>query len=101
MKLLNLQIELQSNKEVTVNGRPLNYLRNHDIELEEKVIEKNVSLEQQWIVLCEMRKLEARLESAYRKSRIRAGEITESSKVVSSGAKGIPGTSIGKMPGHK
>jgi hypothetical protein len=100
MKLFEVVVEMQGNKELVINGRPPHYLRDHDLPVEEKVIERNVSLEHQWMLLCELKKLVAKLEFAYKKSRIRNGEITDST-LITSGAKGVPGTNIGKMPGHK
>lgn len=100
MKLFEIVAEFHGNKEVTVNGRPLQGLKDCDIPVEEKVIEKNVSLEQQWFLLCEVRKLIGRLEFTYHKSRLRAGGATDS-RLITSGAKGVGGTSIGKLPGSK
>ena len=100
MKMLELMVEMTPNKEVRVNGRPLHYLRDHDVPVEEQVIVKNVPLDQQWMVLCELKKIVGKLEFAYRRSRINAGEVTNPINITT-GAAGIPGTNIGKMPGLK
>jgi len=97
MKLFEVVVELRGNREITINGRQLQYLKDHDMLLEEKILGKNVSLDQQWAVLCEMRKLVAKLEFVYKKSRIRAGEVTNPT-LITSGAKGINGTIIKSLP---
>ena len=90
MRVIELVVELKGNREVTING--LNSARGQFL-LEEKVIEKNLTLEQQHHIMCELRKLISRMLDVNHKSRIRAGEVVAPRTVVS-GAKGVSGTSI-------
>lgn len=75
MKILEIVAELQPNREVTVNGRNTAAAGNA-VNLDEKLIEKQLSLEQQWELLCLMQQTVAKLFHTYHRSRIRAGETT-------------------------
>lgn len=73
MIIIDFRAELHGNREVTLNGYPLT--RGEGM-IEEKVIEKTLTLDQQWELITMLRKLSAKAEHAYRCARIRAGEDT-------------------------
>ena len=102
MKIIEFTAELHGNRDVTLNGR-----RVEDSEplLEEKAIFKTLTLDQQWMLLCHVRKMLNKLDHTYHKSRVRAGELSmseldsasRSRHNVSSGSLGVEGTSIRKL----
>lgn len=100
MKIINFQVELLPNSEVIVNGRSLN---NSCAEIDEKVLTKRVSLEQQWRLMCEVHKLLNRMVDNYNKGRVRAGEINheeyDRARIISAGS-GIPGV-VAPLPKGK
>lgn len=71
--VLELTVELHGNKEVSINGRPSN---SGGGVLEEKLFSRLDPL-QQWHVLCELKKLMAKVNFLYTKGRVLRGEITE------------------------
>ena len=90
MRIADFTLELHGSSEVTLNG--VNVLTEGKTlhMLEEAVFLKQLTPQQQWAILCEMRKMLARMESAYNKGRVLRGEITEGdAKTVTSGAQGI------------
>jgi hypothetical protein len=97
MKILELVVELHGNKEVSINGIPINKggMLHH---LEEKIFLRQVAPDQQWRILCELRQLLARAEHAYTSGRVLRGEITEGDALaIRSGAEGVPNTGIGRL----
>lgn len=100
MKIINFQVELLGNREVIINGRPV---PKGTAEVEEKVIFKTVTLDQQWNTLCELWKLLTKLTDVYNRSRVRAGEISmdmyDKGRIISAG-QGIPGV-VGALPRGK
>jgi hypothetical protein len=98
MKLLRFDLELVG-QEILLNGIPI--YKGHQ-GFDEKLLEKYSNLEQQWQLMCELRKLCSKIETIYLKNRTKLGEISmdqyESlSKGVTSAMDGIPGTTIGSL----
>ncbi len=96
MHVVELMVELHGVRQVTINGTDVDrggVLHRAD----EKVFRKQLSPDQQWRVLCEVKQLAARLEHAYRQGRLERGEITEEKTGTRSGAGGVPGTNIGPL----
>jgi hypothetical protein len=73
MRIFLLDVALQGFNEVTVNGRRL---ETGDAEIDEKIIAKKLSLEQQWQLICVMKKNINKLYAVYRDARVASGEIT-------------------------
>lgn len=96
MRVIELMVEMHGVRQVTINGTDVDKGGTlHQVD--EKVFRKQLSPDQQWRVLCEVRQLAARLEHAYRQGRLERGEISEDGKDLRSGARGIPGTGIGPL----
>ena len=93
MKIIEFKAELHGNREVTINGRRL-----HDggAMIDEQVIFNKLTTYQQWQILTELNKLQARLAHTYKRSRVKAGEIT-AEQAVKSGAKGVKGAGLGRL----
>lgn len=92
MKIIRFDVELQGNRDVVVNGRILEDPRALG-EIEEKVIEKNTTLDQQWQLISLLRRMASQLEHVYRKSTIRQSGGA-ASRTVFSGLGGLPGTNL-------
>jgi hypothetical protein len=99
MRIVELMVELHGNKEVTINGK-----NSHDGKhrVEEKIFIKQLTAEQQWQVLCEVRQLLSKLDHAYAQAQINRGAYTESDakklqERIRSGMDGVPGTKIGRL----
>lgn len=75
MKLIEFNVELQGSHDVTVNGVAWSNCENA-ARVDEKLIFKQVDPRIQWFILCELKKLSAKLEDTYNKTRTRLGEIT-------------------------
>ncbi len=88
MKIIRFDVELQGNRDVVVNGRVLEDPRALG-EVEEKVIEKNTTMDQQWQLITMLKRMTSQLEHVYRKSAVR-----QQSKGVYSGLKGLSGTNL-------
>jgi len=73
MRIFLLDVELQGSGDVTVNGRRLEA---GDAEIDEKIIGKKLSLEQQWQLICLMKKNINKVYAVYRDARVARGEIT-------------------------
>jgi len=73
MRIFFLDVELKSFNEVSVNGRNL---AEGDAILDEKAIARNLTLDQQWQLICIMKKNINKLYSVYRDARVLSGEIT-------------------------
>lgn len=73
MRIFLMDVELQSFNEVTVNGRRL---ETGDAEIDEKIIAKKLTLDQQWQLICLFKKNINKLYSIYRDARVAQGEIT-------------------------
>jgi len=73
MRIFLMDVELKGFSDVTVNGRRLEI---GDAEIDEKIIAKKLSLEQQWQLICVMKKNINKLYSIYRDARVAHGEIT-------------------------
>lgn len=97
MIVVQFTADLRGNKDVLLNGIDIRDPRSQGI-IEEKIIEKNLTLDQQWALIMMLRKLSARLEHTYRSSRIRSGEVS-TGKVIVSGLKGVPGTNLPNLSG--
>jgi hypothetical protein len=69
-------MELQSNREMTINGTPL---ENDGVQFEEKIFQKQPSLEHQWMAICHLKKLLNRMNHAYERARLERGDISEQS----------------------
>lgn len=73
MRIFLMDVELKGFNEVTVNGRRL---ETGDAEIDEQIIAKKLSLEQQWQLICVMKKNINKLYAVYRDARVAQGEIT-------------------------
>jgi len=98
MKLFEFNVELTSSKEVLLNGRNvLDESATHTFGLDEKLFRK-LDAQQQWALLCEIRKLGSRLAHAYDDGRVERGELSEGDVTrIRSGAGGVEGSSLGKL----
>jgi hypothetical protein len=74
MRIFLMDVKLEAGHEVTVNGRRL---EDGDAEIDEKVIGRQLNLEQQWQLICVLKKNINKLYSAYRAKRVAEGEVTE------------------------
>lgn len=72
-RVLRMEVEMLGNKLLIVNDQPI---ETGDIELDEKII-GGVSLEQQWFLICLLKKNINKLYHEYRRSRVRQGEVSE------------------------
>lgn len=72
MYLFHLDVELKSFNEVVVNGRNLG---DGDAMIDENAFAK-LTLEQQWQIICIMKKNINKMYSVYRDARVLTGEIT-------------------------
>jgi len=96
MIIADLRVELHGNKEVTING--MNVQANQCLHvMEEQIFRKQLTLDQQWLVLCEARKLLAKMEDAYRTNPLRK-QVTPLGTTISV-PDGIAGTKIGQLGG--
>jgi hypothetical protein len=68
VKLVNIQIELHGDKEITINGRPWQEA-NIVSDVDEKIFLRQTTLQQKWAVLCELQKLLAMLSYQYQVDR--------------------------------
>ena len=75
VKIVQLEVGLTGSKEITINGRDRSHVHSNEVPVEEKIISKEVSLDQQWFVLCEVLKIYKKLRFVYEKSCERAGEL--------------------------
>jgi hypothetical protein len=94
MILILFKAELHGNREVTVNGMPL---ERNSIIFEEKIIEKQLAPEQVWAMLCELKRTVSKLEHSYQAARSRNGEEKndfDRMREIRSGAGGVPGTTL-------
>lgn len=99
MKLIRFDVELKGNRDVILNDRVLEDPQARGM-IDEKIITKNLTLDQQWALLTSLKRLSAQLEDCYRQSRFLAGG---GPRTCLSGFMGVPGTSIKKLdagPGH-
>ena len=92
MRIIRFEVELHGNRDISVNGRRLEDSRAIG-EIEEKVIEKNTTLDQQWQMITLLKRMTAQLEHVYRKSVVRqqGGPAT---RTVFSGLAGVQGTNL-------
>jgi hypothetical protein len=95
MHIVRFDAELMGNKQVLVNGHAVQDPRALG-EVDEKLIEKTVDLDQQWQMLTLLKRMTAQLEHVYRKSMVRAGQAP-AAKVIVSGLYGVPGTDLGHL----
>lgn len=77
MRLLEFNVKLESTRDITINGRRIEYLRDHDIVFDEKVLARTAHPEQVYMLLCEAKKLAAKLARTYEQCRVINGETTE------------------------
>jgi hypothetical protein len=101
MTIVKLKVDLVGT-EILING--FNVLSSNGKHmLEEKIFAKQLTLEQQHMVICEARQLLAKMVDAHRKRQLAAGELTEDKlrdykkSRITSGAGGIPGTDVGPL----
>ena len=73
-RIFLMDAELVGHSDVRVNGQRL---EEADAEIDEKIIEKQLTLDQQWKLICLMKKNINKLYSAYRNARVAQGEISE------------------------
>ena len=97
MIIADLRVELHGNKEVTINGVNVQASGCQHI-IEEKIFCKQLTPDQQWLVLCEARKLLAKMEDIYRTNPANQITVTPQGKTISVTG-GIAGTKIGKLGG--
>lgn len=98
MELLHFNLELVG-QEILLNGIPIH--KGHQ-GFDESLLKKYSNLDQQWQLMCELRKLCGKIETIYLQNRTRLEEISMAeyesfSRRVSSGMDGIPGTTIGSL----
>ena len=74
-KIIEFMVELTPTHEILINGRNWSKLHSMEVPVDEKAIQKNVSTEQQFFAICELRKILAKLEFVYEGSRETRGEI--------------------------
>ncbi len=100
MRLIRFDVELRGNKDVLLNDHVLEDPKARGM-IEEKIITKNLTLDQQWALITSLKRLSAQLEDCYRQSRLRAGGGPRT--CLSGFISGVPGTSIKKLthPGDK
>jgi len=96
MRLIDFVVELHGNGDASLNGRhAMDDSVVQDFHFDEKVFRRKVPPDQQWRILCELRKLLSRVEHAYDDGRTERNELSEGDvKRLRSGAKGVPGTSL-------
>jgi len=76
VNIIKLDVELQGNRDVTVNG--VNALAEKSrAAFDEKIFKKQLTTNQQHVVACEVCRLAARVWAAYQDMRVARGEITE------------------------
>lgn len=68
MRLINIQVELHGDKEITINGRPWQEA-NITPDVDEKIFLRQLTLQQKWAVICELQKLLAMLSYQYQVDR--------------------------------
>jgi hypothetical protein len=94
--ILRLVVHHHGNLEVTVNGLPLH---RSDVQvIADEDLYSRIDLQQQWAVLCQLRKVLAQLADVHDRSRILQGELPASDyermlrmRAIGSGAKGVAG----------
>ena len=74
MRLIEFMVELHGDRSVTINGRDSS---RGEPAFEERVFFKQLELQQQWEVLCQTKKLLARINETYERSRVLHKEISE------------------------
>jgi hypothetical protein len=105
MIIMDFRVELHGNKEISINGRRY---ENGEPMIDEKVIEKQVSTDQQRIVIAMLNKLLAKAQHTYMRSKVTAGEMPMSDyeRMMTRthgvhGTDGVSGTSLGPLPRGK
>lgn len=94
MKIIRFDVELRGNKDVLLNDRLAEDPRAVG-EIEEKIVTRQLTLDQQWIILTSLKRLSAQLEDCYRQARLRAGDGGTTKKHTAfSGMTGVPGTDL-------
>lgn len=80
MNLIKLDVDLAGNKDVSVNG--VNVLASSKARavFEESIFKKQLTVDQQHAVACEVCRLAARVWAAYQDMRVARGEITEAER---------------------
>mgnify|MGYP001585792838 CR=1 FL=1 len=73
-KVIEFTVELTANKEIVINGRLWSRLHNNEVPVDEKTIQKNVTPEQQFFTICELKKILAKLEWVYEQTTTAYGE---------------------------
>jgi hypothetical protein len=102
MIVAELRVELVGVSDVLVNGRNVMGRDGKHI-FDEKVFLKQFSVDQQHMVICEMRQLLAKMVDAHRRRQAAVGEIGDEQykkllkSRVRSGSGGIRGTDIGPL----
>ena len=92
MQIIRFNAVLQGNRDVVLNDRLLEDPRALG-EVEEKVIERTLTLDQQWQLITLLKRMTAQLEHTYRRSTVRQSGSTPT-RTVFSGLKGMPGTNL-------
>jgi len=100
MKICEFVAELMSNKDVLLNGHNvLDESVTHTCNLDEKVFAK-LHPDQQWMLLCELRKLLSKCDHAYDAGRVARGELTEGDvNRLRSGMGGVEGSDLRTLRG--
>jgi hypothetical protein len=74
-QVLKIEAALQGNRLLIVNGQPV---ETAEVEIDEKIIGR-APLDQQWFLLCLLKKNLNKLYAEYRLARVQQGEVTEAS----------------------
>lgn len=74
MRILQLDIDLHGNRDITINGVRM---ENGHVLLDETVIRKQLTLDQQFFILCELKKTLSLVEHIYSATKVNRGEMTE------------------------
>jgi hypothetical protein len=102
MDIAELKVELRGVHEVYLNGVNLQDGRGKHM-LEESVFSRELTLDQQHMIICEVRQLLTRMVDVHNRKRLANGELSSEALVdlqrkrIRSGAKGVPGTGLGPL----
>ena len=96
-KVAEFNVELTGGKESLLNGiHVMDNRMAHN--LDEKIFRRNIPADQQWAIICELRKMLSKMEHAYQDGRIERREVSPGELGnITSGASGVSGTSLGKL----
>jgi phosphoribosylcarboxyaminoimidazole (NCAIR) mutase len=75
MRLVEFNVKLESSRDITINGRRIEYLKDHDIQFDEKILAKHAHPEQVYYLLCELHKMAAKMKRTYERCKTIHGEV--------------------------